>query len=232
MRNSAASIVDCIIEGNQAPFGGGLYALYCTGTIERCTIRDNSADAFGGGVLLFGCQMLVSDSAIVENTAVTAGGGLHLVQGIGGSGAPQLERCTVSQNFSFDRGGGISWDPASGVLQIVECAVSGNAATAGGGIFIYPTIQASRTSLVDTSVCGNSQANIDGYFTRDESTVVCNCVGDINRDGIVNGADLGQMLAQWGTGGGAFPATDANQDGVVNGSDLGLLLGAWGTCPG
>jgi hypothetical protein len=27
-------------------------------------------------------------------------------------------------------------------------------------------------------------------------------LGDLNRDGIVDGADLGRMLAQWGTNGG------------------------------
>jgi hypothetical protein len=41
---------------------------------------------------------------------------------------------------------------------------------------------------------------------------------------VVNGDDLGRLLAQWGTGGSA----DLNRDGTVNGDDLGQLLGAWG----
>ncbi len=49
-------------------------------------------------------------------------------------------------------------------------------------------------------------------------------LGDQNGDGIVNGADLGLLLAAWGTS--AFFA-DLNQDGTVNGSDLGLLLAGW-----
>lgn len=48
--------------------------------------------------------------------------------------------------------------------------------------------------------------------------------GDLNGDGVVDGADLGQLLSAWGAAGG--PA-DLNEDGIVNGSDLGLLLGAW-----
>ncbi|MFM8697580.1 MAG: plastocyanin/azurin family copper-binding protein [Phycisphaerales bacterium] len=47
---------------------------------------------------------------------------------------------------------------------------------------------------------------------------------DLNGDGVVNGNDLGQLLAAWGATGG--PA-DLNQDGAVNGDDLGILLGAW-----
>ena len=46
----------------------------------------------------------------------------------------------------------------------------------------------------------------------------------MNGDGTVNGADLGLLLAAWGTDGGDF-----NGDGTTNGADLGLLLAAWGT---
>ncbi|RPG19558.1 MAG: hypothetical protein CBB69_005170 [Phycisphaera sp. TMED9] len=50
------------------------------------------------------------------------------------------------------------------------------------------------------------------------------CPEDMNGDGTVNGADLGLLLAAWGTDGGDF-----NGDGTTNGADLGLLLAAWGT---
>lgn len=47
-------------------------------------------------------------------------------------------------------------------------------------------------------------------------------VPDLNGDGLVNGADLGLLLGEWGTGG-----ADLDGDGTTAGSDLGLLLGAW-----
>lgn len=50
-------------------------------------------------------------------------------------------------------------------------------------------------------------------------------LGDLNGDGIVNGADLGLLLGSWGVCAGC-PA-DLNGDGIVNGADLGLMLGAW-----
>lgn len=46
---------------------------------------------------------------------------------------------------------------------------------------------------------------------------------DLNGDGKVDGADLGALLALWGTSG---PA-DLNGDGIVDGADLGLLLANW-----
>jgi hypothetical protein len=48
--------------------------------------------------------------------------------------------------------------------------------------------------------------------------------GDLNGDGVVNGADLGILLAAWG---GRGPA-DLNGDGTVNGADLGIQLANWG----
>lgn len=54
------------------------------------------------------------------------------------------------------------------------------------------------------------------------------CPADLNGDGVVDGGDLGVMLAAWG---GRGPA-DLTGDGVVDGADLGVLLAAWGACPG
>ena len=57
---------------------------------------------------------------------------------------------------------------------------------------------------------------------------------DLNGDGVVNGFDLGILLASWsipptapGCGGTIPCAADLNGDGVVNGFDLGILLGSW-----
>ncbi len=53
---------------------------------------------------------------------------------------------------------------------------------------------------------------------------------DFNDDGIVDGADLGQLLGSWGPcPGGKTPCpADFNNDGVVDGADLGVLLANWG----
>ena len=62
-----------------------------------------------------------------------------------------------------------------------------------------------------------------------ESGVQC-CVADLFADQRVNGADLGILLAQWGSTTGAT-VSDFNADGNVDGADLGLLLSNWGPCP-
>jgi formylglycine-generating enzyme required for sulfatase activity len=54
------------------------------------------------------------------------------------------------------------------------------------------------------------------------------CAGDLNDDGVINGADLGQLVAAWGPC--ESCAADLNANGVVDGADLGVQLGNWGEC--
>jgi outer membrane protein assembly factor BamB len=54
-------------------------------------------------------------------------------------------------------------------------------------------------------------------------------LGDLNGDGVVNGADLGMLLFAWGACDPKSPCpADLNGDGVVNGVDLAVLLFNWG----
>jgi formylglycine-generating enzyme required for sulfatase activity len=54
------------------------------------------------------------------------------------------------------------------------------------------------------------------------------CAGDLNGDGVIDGADLGQLLAAWGPC--ESCAADLNINGIVDGADLGVQLGNWGEC--
>lgn len=53
------------------------------------------------------------------------------------------------------------------------------------------------------------------------------CLADLDRDGRVDGSDLGLLLAAWGPG----RSRDLDEDDQVSGSDLGILLSGWGSCP-
>jgi hypothetical protein len=46
---------------------------------------------------------------------------------------------------------------------------------------------------------------------------------------VINGADLGILLSEWGPGY-ANTVSDINHDGRVDGADLGFLLANWGPC--
>jgi hypothetical protein len=53
------------------------------------------------------------------------------------------------------------------------------------------------------------------------------CDGDLNRDGIVDGVDLAELLGSWGQS--DVPA-DIDGSGEVDGADLATILGNWGFC--
>ena len=54
------------------------------------------------------------------------------------------------------------------------------------------------------------------------------CPADLNHDGVVNGADLADLLGVWGPCSSSSCPADLNHDLVVDGADLAVLLGAWG----
>ncbi len=100
--------------------------------------------------------------------------------------------------------------------------------------------------LIEIIKLGNLGPDCDNDGSSDECAIAsgapdinhntipdtCECIGDIYVDGIINGGDLGVLLAYWGptTNAAASIACDLNVDGVVNGSDLGILLAYWGPC--
>ena len=88
-------------------------------------------------------------------------------------------------------------------------------------------------SLADTTVCGNSSpGQINGPWTDNGGNYVADecpvdCPADFDGNGVVNGGDLGVLLAAWGSNN---PEFDLDGNGIVNGGDLGLFLSFWGIC--
>ncbi len=230
-QDSSAKIRQCVIENNSSAFGGGVYLLRCTTVVSNTTIRANNANSDGGGLQASQGAVNVIDTVIEDNFCNARGGGMHLVQG-----APILNRVTVRNNVSNNLIGGVSWysiGATDSLLRMEACTVTGNSAlVTQGGIGVSETTSEPPTlSLVGTNACGNlPRPNVAGRWIDLGGNVVCDCAGDFNSDGLVNGIDLGVLLGQWGVCSGANCVCDIDGDGSVNGADLGLLLGDWGGC--
>lgn len=84
---------------------------------------------------------------------------------------------------------------------------------------VYPVDAPQATAIV---VAPASATDADGDLVPD----ACQSVpGDLNGDGLVNAADLAQLLNAWGPCSGC--AADLNGDGSVGAADLAVLLNAW-----
>ena len=78
-------------------------------------------------------------------------------------------------------------------------------------------------SFVSGTLILEIEVDCDGDGLPDE----CVCPGDLNADGVIDGADLADLLSQWSL---SSVAGDLDGDGTVAGGDLAILLASWGFC--
>src|SRR5690606_8266366 len=109
------------------------------------------------------------------------------------------------------------------------CPGTGNCYIGHGGLGCADASCCLGVCAIDAYCCDIAWDNVCASEAEKLCAPLCPglCVGDLNDNGVVDGADLGILLGNWlGAGCG-----DLNVDGVVNGADLGMLLGSWGSCP-
>lgn len=149
--NSPSNLIrGCVIQGNKSGTqGGGIY-MRMDGTISNCVVAGNCAP-FGGGIYtVIATNMLVTHSTIASNTAggaVYGGGGLWVVDG--GTISHCVIRDNQTTNPTSDGGGGIylrnqSWPAGSNTTIFRNCLFAGNSAAGdgtthgrGGGLYLF-----------------------------------------------------------------------------------------------
>ncbi|MCH2144284.1 MAG: right-handed parallel beta-helix repeat-containing protein [Phycisphaerales bacterium] len=255
---SDPAIIDCIFMLNRsAPSSGGVGgAIYNTGSspaILQCLFDQNRA--YSGGAILnwdgsdpeiAGCQFLMNsarnggaiynDSSqprhleciFVGNEASSDGGAVFNADPGGSQNVPVFERCDFLANIASDEGGAINNFSVS--PEITGCVLTENVAGDGSAIHSW---NSSTPRLLDTLICSNVGIQVSGPWSDlGGNTVASNCpgecTGDINQDGLVDGADLNMLLGDWGQ---SDSAADLDGNGLVDGEDLLVILGAWGPCP-
>lgn len=195
-------------------------------TVFRNLRFENSAPtSFGSVVRITGASPIFETCEIRGGSAIYKGGGVWTR----GEAAPIFRDCLVAENQCEIVGGAFFADDSS-TITIQNCVIRDNTAQSGAAIYI----NGSATAAIEGSkLCNNQTTQIDGAFSDlggNSLTNTCDCQGDLNGDGVVNGVDLGSFFSFWGPCPDPCPA-DQNNDGVVNGIDLGLFFAFWGQCP-
>ncbi len=107
----AALLANCIFRNNGGYRGGALYAFYADATVINCTFIDNQAyypealyPAYGGAAFGYKSRQEFVNCAFQGNLTSGLGGALALAQTDPGS---HVTNCTITENVSADRAGGI-----------------------------------------------------------------------------------------------------------------------------
>jgi len=192
--------INCVFDSNEASGSGG--AMYvntgCKADLTNCTLSGNASGASGGGIFVLGVG-----PATVRNSVVWG----NVPTGIVGASATSY---TCHQGV-IAGAGNIVLDPgfadaANGDLRLVPSS---------------PCLDAGNTTLLLSSVGTDFDGAPRAVNVADAPTGVA-AFGYL--------IDMGAFEFPAATAPTACPG-DVNGDGVINGADLGLLLGAWGECP-
>ncbi|HMN96545.1 MAG TPA: hypothetical protein PKC43_09260 [Phycisphaerales bacterium] len=246
--SSAVSIIDSVFSDNVAGTrGGALYGPASDGVISGNVFAGNRALAEGGGAIAFQFSggHAVSFNDFLANETGGDGGAIWVpsvsATNITCSGNDFIGNSALRGGAICNRAKGLT---LSGTPQSFN-RMLGNQATAGAAIY-HDVPNGADGNLPAANVCWGTtdQAQIQAMnwdFFDDANLgiiisipVIAECSdagapGDLNGDGVVDGADLGLLLGAWG-GCASCPncPADLNGDCAVNGADLGLLLGNWG----
>ncbi|MSR44645.1 MAG: hypothetical protein EXS15_04710 [Phycisphaerales bacterium] len=175
-----------------------------------------AAQAFalsGNGARLWG-ESALSVSPVVAQystdfTAATAG--------IGGATFAWQTSTAASQDSIYSQrvsaAGVVQWALASRVDGATDKGMMMSVRQSSASVFVWPN---GGIGAMDIAA---QRVGDDGLVGSNPTTP-----GDVNRDGVVNGADLAAVLAAWATDN---ADADINNDGIVNGVDLATVLADW-----
>jgi hypothetical protein len=125
---SVVSFEDVVIQGNKAPWGGGLGLGGVEASMNDCLIQDNAADNLGGGIAADFSTVVINNSLIKSNSA-SMSGGIHAWYD-----TLQINDSEISNNKA-DFGGGLHADYSQ--LEFLNCKFIENEATNGGGLHLW-----------------------------------------------------------------------------------------------
>ncbi len=173
--------------------------------------------------------------------------GTDRMWGSGGLAVVPLGTTDMQQIRTLPREGGatVMWVPGGvGGQRVLASAYGPAGTTLWGGPVEVCSVPSGKSRLDATTISsgtilsvwqderngGSFDDDLYGQNVRTDGTLgVQSIVGDLNDDGVVNGADLAILLGAWGP---CPPKgdciADLNDDGVVNGADLAIQLGNWG----
>jgi len=148
------------IQKCYASQGGGICNIGSgTVTINSSRIRENRANDYGGGIYISSnSRANITDCEIISNDTTQGNGG-----GICNYGTFIISGSEISNNKANAGGGGF-WNATNATLTIIDCEISGNTGSNGGGILNERSVNIAR------SIISGNTANRDGSGVYNSAT--------------------------------------------------------------
>ncbi len=181
VESGGLSLTGCVVAGNTAGYGGGMFNDHSDPTITSCTFTSNRATGGGGG----GMTNSLSDPT-VSNCTFAGNSTSNPFYGYGGgmlnsTSSPTVTNCAFSGNDSAARGGGISNAYFGTNPTVVNCAFSGNAAGTGGGLSNYFNESGTTTNCIfvgNTSSGSYGGGGIANFMSENPTVAGCTFFGN------------------------------------------------------
>jgi predicted outer membrane repeat protein len=222
--------------------GGGIYAVWGTGSLARCEFTGNTAGRDGGGIYVNDFDATVDACTFAGNAGVYGGGAFAI------GCAPQITNCVFSGNGSSNGAGGGLTSYAGGATSpsvtpvVVNCTFQGNIAYRGGAVYNWN----SAPTITNCVVWGNIANEYPGILTENYDAAVppvtyCDLqsslpgIGNISLDPMfldAAGSDL-RLTPSSPCVDAGDPATtlDHDRDGTVRPQGSGYDIGAFELVP-
>ncbi|MCA9730267.1 MAG: T9SS type A sorting domain-containing protein, partial [Candidatus Eisenbacteria bacterium] len=161
---SAPHLDRCVITGNSAPAGGGVFVRAGSAPVFEHTVIANNflntTNAAGGGVAVISAELTLDFCDITDNVATGPGGGIAVIEG-------QLNLYTSrvlgnSTTDAYGPGGGVHCETGSAVL--FNSLIAGNSVVGsdsdGGGLYFFFS---DNSEVRSCTVVGNTTNGPNGH---------------------------------------------------------------------
>lgn len=164
------TIENMVIKGGNAYSGGGIYISNSTLKMKDCTIEGNAATdglEAGGGIYVSSGTLTMERCTISGNVATRGGmGGGAYVK----SGTLKTEKCVFSGNIAKSRIGGAIYISTNAEATMTDDEIKGNKATLGGGIEVSGGTLEMKNCKVEGNIATASSSG--GIYVGSGGTVI------------------------------------------------------------
>jgi hypothetical protein len=187
------------ITNGLADFGGGIYCIQSSPTIQNSVITGNTATNYGGGMQTYdNSSPEVKDCVFSDNDGTNYGGGMHNY-----ISSPTVTHCTFTGNTATLQGGGMQNYTSS--PMVTNCIFAENSGNRGAGMMnstSNPTVTNCTFFVNDAVVSGGGMEN---YSTS--SPVVTNCIFWGNTPDEIYDDGTGTLVVTYSCVQGGWPGT-------------------------